>query len=306
MADPDIVRTLMAATVMDTKFLKGLRKVWRDDLSGDTWGWLGNECFRHLKEHGKAPGRDIQLAWATIPDPVLKRDMERFLAKLSNEWDDWEANNAYSVEALLKEAEKYFAQQLYLIKAAELEAAAEAGDIEAADEIVSEMKPPKLSMAVSIVLSENPNIIREAFEHKVQSLVGLGGAFQELVGEQVVKDSFVAFLGKEKVGKSWILQALAFSAAKARQNVMYCQCGDLSQRQQVSRFSIQLSGRSNRSKYNRTQLLPVPDCFLNQTNECNREERLCSVSVVDDLTFKPYPKLAAFDSKKGYIPCFRD
>lgn len=303
MDEENLTSALMSATITSTKFLKGLRSIWRPDLVGSAWLWIAEKSFAYLDEYGAAPGRNIQSIWASDShiDPETQKDLERLLNQISMDHESEEGTNP---DYLLKEAAKYFARELILRDVIQLEAAAEAGDLDRAEEIRQGMVPPKLISLTSIDLSENPDIIREAFERQPESLVNLGGALQDLVGTQLTRDSFVAFLGKEKVGKTWFLQAIAFAALKARRKVLFCQCGDLSLYQQIIRISTQLTGRSNRERYCGEQLLPVMDCYHNQDDSCENLDRPCSVGIIEDKDSKPYPTLTEFQHvEHDYIPC---
>jgi len=298
-----MVFRLMTATITSTKFLRGLKVLWRDDLAGSGWRWIADRCFQYLDKYGEAPNRNIEAIWESdgILDPEMREDLETVLSRLSVEW---EAGEEINPDLLLKAAEDHFARELYLTKAAEIEVAAEAGDLSRAREIADrELKPPTLLDIQLVNPADRPEDWKEAFEDESESLVKLGGAFQELVGSQIVRDSFTAFLGKEKVGKTWLLQAIAFAGVKAGSRVLFCQCGDLSMGQQLRRFGIQLTGRSDRERYNRPLLSPVPDCFHAQDGSCQRKERVGAGSVVKDASKKPYPELEEFGEQNGYEPC---
>lgn len=303
MSEPGIVRRLMVATIVDVKFLRGLRALWRDDLVGSTWRWLAGRCFNYLDRYGEAPGRNIEALWETeVLDPEVRGDLEEILAGLSEEWESGET--PLNADLLLQAAADHFARELYLTKAAELEGAAEAGDLARAREIADkELKPPTLEQVPLLNPSDCPEHWREAFSEEARPLVRLGGALQELVGVQVVRDSFVAFLGKEKVGKTWMLQGIAFAAVRAGSRVLFCQCGDLSMGQQLRRFGIQLTGRSDKPRYNVPLLSPVPDCYHAQSGECQRAERVGAGAVIRDGSKRPYPELEPFEGQNGYEPC---
>lgn len=301
MSEPGIVRQLMIATIVDTKFLKGMRSVWREELAGTTWRWVYSRCSKYLDEYGKSPGKNIQSIWASeITDPNISKDLDSILSELSEEYENLGDINS---DMLLKEARKYFALELLLKETAEIEAAAESGDIVRAEEILKSVRIPELETQTSIDISSNPDLIKEAFTRKPIPLVSLKGDFQSLVGNQITKDSFVAFVGKEKVGKTWILQSIAFAGVKAGSNVLFCQCGDLSLSQQIVRMSIQLTGRSNKPKYNRSIRMPVLDCQMNQDGTCERPERKSAGSIIEENS-KPYPKFFKFsDIPNEYTPC---
>lgn len=301
MSEPTIVRHLMSATVTDTKFLKGLKTLWVDSLVGPSWLWLASRCFEYLNQFGEAPGRNIEAIWAaeTSLDPETKEDLENLLSSLSEEW---ESGPKFKADHLLVEAERYFSRELYLQNAVELEAAAEAGDLELAKEIVGRSKPKQILQLSAVNPFEDRDGLAAVFQEKDKSLVNLGGAFQELVGSQIVPDSFVALLGKEKAGKTWILQSIVFAGLKVGTNVLFLQCGDLSPFQQRARLAVQMTGRNYKMKYNGHLLSPVPDCLRNQDGSCEKKSSE-GVSIITNYDSKPYPKLEKFEEAKEHEPC---
>jgi len=300
----NLIRRLMVATVVDTGFLQGLRPIWREDLVGPGWRWLSEKCFTYLDKHGEAPGRNIQLIWEAedFLDPEVRSSLETILSGLSEEWES--SGEPLASQLLLEMAQNHFAKELYLNKSLELEEAAEAGNLSRCKEIVEgELKPPSILSTTILDPSDHSDLWKQAFEEESRSLVKLGGAFQELVGSQITRDSFTAFLGKEKVGKTWLLQSIAFAGVKAGSRVLFCQCGDLSLQQQLRRIGIQLTGRNNRSRYNSNLLSPVLDCYRAQDGSCQRKERVGSGSIIRNKDQKPYPELEKFEDVNGYEPC---
>lgn len=310
-----LIRTLMAATIVDTRFLQGLKALWMPDLAGSSWGWIAEVAWAFMDRHHEAPGRNIQTIFeASRLDHETREDIEFVLSGLNAEWESGELETLNS-DHLLEEARRWFTRELYLREAARLEAAAEAGDLEAAREVLESIQPPQLPTVTAINPAHRPELLQHALEHQPEPLVRLGGALQELVGVQLTPDSFVAFLGREKVGKTWTLLAVALSALRAGTAVLFCQCGDLSLSQQLTRLAVQLTGRPNRDRYCGPMLLPVPDCELNQHGDCSRSQRESNGSLIDTENSSdessssgssrgPYPRLMPFSrAPLGYTPC---
>jgi len=301
MGNTDIVRRLMAATITDTKFLQGLKILWRDNLAGPDWQWLARECFSYLDSYGVAPGRNIELIWASAKvDDEARAELEDLLSGLS---DEYEREDKLNTEELLSEAERYFACEHYADLAAMLEAAADAGDLDKLKKLTQEDKPPTL---VRVSISNpftNPGAMAKALESKQKPLVDLGGALQEMLGDQILPDSLIGLGGYKKVGKTWFTQMIGFGGMRVGSNVLFVQCGDLSEAQQYLRWAIQISGLPSKEKYAKARLSPVIDCLLNQDDTCDRAERV-SVTGCIEAKGKPYPKFKRFeDIENDYKPC---
>lgn len=261
-----IVRRLVMATITDTKFLTGLRHIWRADLAGTDWAWIAHECFNHLDKYGVAPGRNIETIWAASAlNKELKSDLKGVLAGLS---EDYKYEEASDSDYLLQQALDYFTREALLTDMILVEEAAESGDLTLAVDLFNKIKIPALAVCEVQDYSDNPDRIREALQRQPKSLVRLGGQFQELVGSQITRDSLVAFLGPEKVGKTWLLQTIGFGGVKAGEGVAFFQCGDLSESQQIIRLATQITGLPHKDKYCGKQLSPVLDCKKKQAGDC--------------------------------------
>jgi len=298
----ELVLRMMAATVTDSIYLRGLRQLWDPSLVGPGWLWLAEECFKWLEEKGEAPGSNIELLWAAAPlDDEVREDLAGVLERVSDLLQGEAAMP--DTDTLLKMTSDYLELETILKRTIEVEAAAEANNLEQARELWETMKPKRIVEITAINPAKCREALAEAFQARSDSLVRLGGAFQEMIGELIVPDSFIVLLGGEKVGKTWLLQAIEFGAIKAGVNVLTFQCGDLSRSQKLARMSIQLTGRNIRGKYCGAQLAPVLDCRLNQANECTKPEREMNEGIVEEDS-KPYPKLMSF-GKVGewWKPC---
>lgn len=301
MSSTELVRRLMSATITDTRFLQGLRMIWRDSLVGPSWQWLARECFAYLDSYGVSPGRNIELIWASATlDPETRADLEGLLAGLSEEYEKGEQLNP---EELLKEAERYFTCEHYAELAVHIEAAAEAGDLEKLRELKEQDKPPTIIRVSATNPFTNPKGMAKGLEAKQKPLVQLGGALQEMLGDQVLPDSLIGLGGYKKVGKTWFTQMIGFGGMRAGSEVLFVQCGDLSEAQQYLRWAIQISGLPSKEKYSKARLSPVLDCLLNQDDTCDRAERV-SVTGCIEAKGKPYPKFKRFeDIENDYKPC---
>jgi hypothetical protein len=295
----------MIATITDTAFLKGLRILWRDELAAGAWAWMAGKCFKYLDQYGTAPGKNIQPIWESEDriEEELLQEIGNILASLSKQFEEGTAGG-FDPDFLLQEVEKHLQKEFYLTKAVDMEAAAEAGELDRCREIKEGMsRPPSMSVIDSSNPFSDEAAISKAFSSPTRSLVRMGGEVQEMVGSQIVPDSFVAFLGKEKSGKSWWMQSLVFSALKAGTNVLLYVVGDLSQPQLDMRLLIQLTGRNNKERYCQGMWSPVPDCLQNQTGECQKPERPSAGSVILK-EIRPYPVLMRpKDVDSSYSPC---
>ena len=299
-----LVRSLIIATITDTAFLRGLRYLWDPALVGTGWRWVGETCLKWLEEKGEAPGRNIELLWAGRPEDD-SGELEGLLEGLSEEF---EREDKLDTNALLEQAQFYFNQERLVQNSLLAGEAASAGELERSWELLEKARPAGLPTVTAIDPAKDPEALGEIFSQRSAPLVQLGGALQEMLGELVVRDSFIALLGNEKVGKSWVLQLLEFGALRAGSKVLSFQCGDLSRGQKLGRMTIQITGRNIKPKYCRPTLYPAADCKHNQSNKCSKAERPCGEGVVAGKEEGDrYPRLQPYaEAKEWYTPCWHE
>lgn len=300
--DSAIVRKLIIGTITNSGFLKGLREIWKPDLVGHGWLWVADQAFLFYDQYGRAPNKEIEFLWQKAEvDPDTRTDLEGLLSGLSKEYE--KEQDQASTEMLLDEAERYFAREQYLRTALEVEQLSEVGKLDDAYKLIREVPPPKIERVESLNFfsPESDELVKGAFQQQKEPLFTLGGDLGKELDDQFVPDSFIGYLGEEKAGKTYWLQAHLFAAIKSRRNVYYAACGDLSLSQQVIRFGIQLTGRNLKTRYNTGLVAPILDCYHNQDGSCDDAP---TNSLVILGKGKPYPNYVQFQEVEGdYEAC---
>lgn len=304
MSSQDTIRLIMKALATDKRFILGFRDLWQYAQNMPLYlTWLVNKATDFTEEHGKAPKRNLEMILASDSslDPEDRQELSSLFASLSDEWD---SEPPYDTDYLLGKASEYLELERYLDASAELEAAANARDIESARQVLDSLKKPTQSQILIVDPFQDDDLLERAFAEKDESLVELGGDLQQVMGRQLVRDSFVGILGKEKVGKTWFKQALLFGANRKGTNVLFCQLGDLSDTQQWLRFATQISGRNWKPWYNEEILSPICDCWRKQVGKCDKNPGDPIILPRAEEDKSPYPKLLPFtEVGEWYEPC---
>lgn len=294
-------RVATAAIVSDT-FLAGIRHLFRPEyVDGELLETVLGWCCRYYDEHSQAPGRSIQEVFAFERDrldPDLADDIARFLAKLSKEYEEEETLNAgYLLEQFSKKlrlaALRHMADQVRI--------AVDDDDLDEASRIVAAPAVATATTAREVEPFSDPEAVERAFLHQAQPLFTFPGALGRMLNEQLTPDSLVGLLGREKIGKTWMLMEFAMRALRAGQGVAFFQAGDLSMEQQVLRFNIRLAGASNRPEYCGKVLVPCLDCVHNQNDTCEMRQRAADFGVVEMVDDKPVR--LPYEEADGYVPC---
>ena len=93
------------------------------------------------------------------------------------------------------------------------------------------------------------DLLQDAFgREETEPLVDYGGELGELLNKAMLRDTLLAVMASDKMGKSMFLIDLAIRAAQARQRVAYFECGDMGRRQVLQRLGQRLTGLPRREQ----------------------------------------------------------
>jgi len=295
-------RRLATAAIVSTSFLRGIVSVYDESLvEGDLLRTVLRWCVEYLEKHGEAPGQSIQDIFTKHykrMDPDLAEDVGAFLEGLSREYEDGEPK--LNSEYLLKQAEDLFRARSLKRLTERIQIEVEDGELEEAEQALTEHRIIRLSSSSIVNPFDDPNAIRNAFEFQSNPLLSLPGALGKAINDQFCRDNLVGIMGREKIGKTWTLMEIAMRGLRAGLRVLFVQAGDMSKHQQIIRFGVRLAGRSNKVKYCGDVLLPVLDCWHNQTGECDESPN--DDGVVEDGTWED-PIYLSPEEAEGYQPC---
>jgi sulfur relay (sulfurtransferase) DsrC/TusE family protein len=135
--------------------------------------------------------------------------------------------------------------------------------------------------------------IEENFEATRTGILELPDALGELIGP-LDRSWLVTFTAPEKRGKSWWLLEMAFQAISQKRNVLFVSF-EMSERDIRDRLWKRLTAATSDGK--RKVNVPVLDCLLNQSGECEDENREGSYSLTDNAGEISKRKI------KVYQPC---
>lgn len=92
-------------------------------------------------------------------------------------------------------------------------------------------------------------LLQDAFTaEENEPLVSYGGALGELLDKAMLRDSLLAVMASDKMGKSMFLVDLTIRALQARRRVAYFECGDMGRRQMLQRMGQRLTGLPRREQ----------------------------------------------------------
>jgi hypothetical protein len=270
-------RAVLTAMVVSGPVLAQVAARWDGQLFSSPWanlvaGW----CVDHHRQYGVPPGKAITSIYAAWEESSDDRDssrlVDRFLASLSEEYESAQDINPAHVLDL---AGQYFNRVRLSRLADQLQGDLDTGQEDRALERLQGFARVQLGVGARLAPFNAPSDLLDVFEgHASEQVVTYPGALGRFFQGALERDSFIAFLGPEKSGKSLHLLDVAYRAMTQRRKVAYFEVGDMSERQVKRRL------------YSRAAMHPFrsPDgnwpCTLRMPTRVERpEEGLCPARV---------------------------
>ncbi len=234
-------------------------------------------CIDFFKQYDTAPQKEIESIYemkdkAGKIDPDLSEEIERFLTDLSKDYEEWEQfNEQYYIDLGLN----YFKKRSFISLSNQIKEAAEANDVEEAEKRYADFTKIQMQLDQSRNVLDDSGIddLKFSIINRPPYLFEMPGAVGRMIGP-IERETFIGLLGREKVGKTYHLMMFAIAAIKKGLNVAMIETGDLTQDQLDTRFYSYFSKKTARLNNVGKKFVPVMDCKLNQTGECEH-------SVVD-------------------------
>ena len=223
-----------------------------------------------------------------------------FLSSISNEYEE---DSKFNYQHLTDRTIQYFKKNNLMNLSGNIEKLSELGfeNIEEAEKLVIDFNRVDKTLVDGI----DPFLIdaeqmKNAFVNDSQPLFTYPGALGQMVNNLLCRDSFIAFLGPSKRGKTWYLLDMAMRALIKRRNVIFFQAGDMTEGQQLRRIGMYVCRKSYLPKHSGKILKPVLDCWKNQLGECSlsRSNR----GIIKNLETKELENFYDIDSN-DYSPC---
>jgi hypothetical protein len=302
--DASLERQIIMGMVVSDVYLKSIAPIYNADYLTATFSrTVANWCLEYLDKYGSAPSFHLEDIFnSRRRERAIEEDqaelIENFLSGLSEEY---ERKDKFNVEYLLDQTEKFFRQRELGFAMEDVKACLADGDLEEAELVIAKFKRVTRPVDQGIYALDNEPAILDAFVNKSEPLFRLKGAYGDMVSPHMIREGFVAFLGRAKVGKTWRLMDIADAAVEARCNVAMFQTGDLTQKEYIRRQSIHYAKISDDVRYCGVLHIPVLDCEINQhALECPRKG-------INGNTESVYTKEGVHD--KGligkHVPCTR-
>ena len=295
--DGNVERMVVAGCLGSRSIIAEIAPQWEPHLLPSRWAsMIVNWCIDHYKRYGSAPGRSIVNyvdQWAsTQSDREIVFAVEH---ALNNIWTEWETiKRDVSPDYVIDCAARLFNQHKLRALRDQLNVDLESGDVDGAMARVHDYRRVELGLGSGINLLEQVELMHGAFEQRSESLVTYPSALGTFFGPAFGRDCFVAFLGKEKIGKSYWLQDIAWRGMEQNRNVAYFEVGDMSQHQVLRRFATRALQRPLRkSRYYYPMTMEPVGPGNTEIPEMTRSTREEYDDISPQLAIDEFTRLAA-------------
>jgi hypothetical protein len=307
---------MLTGMIVSDSFLRQIEPIYKEELVETTYvrkvaGW----CMDYWRRYGSAPGEKVETLFKSHRRKNMEEDEATLIrAFLSNLSEQYEETDQFNVDYALDLAVEHFRAVNLQIMAEDVLADLSQNRTKEAEGRLVQFQSVQRPLITAINPYTDKEAVYEAFEEGAQPLFTLPGAAGQMMNEHLVREGFVAYMGREKIGKTWVLGEMEFRAHLARQNTVFFGVGDMSRKQMIRRRHNRLAGKSWLHKYCSPYLCPVLDCAGNQKNLCTNPERPCGVGLKIDTMppedpeeregwKKPKPEEIAAAAPAGYAPC---
>lgn len=269
-----IERDIIVGAILSDRFLTNLKQIYKSEyIQSKTAKKLINWCLKYYESYKEAPKKLIRQLYeknqAKMSDDEIEW-IDSILTFLSEEYEDGRLK--FNAEYLLDETEKYFMERSAKILAEQIESDLADGNIDSAIESIQNYKTIIKPSIIGVDPFNNDDLVRQAFDFSTEQLLNFPGILGKTINDQCIRDAFIAIMAPEKRGKSFWLMEFKFRALKDLCKIAFFQAGDMSELQQIRREYVWLASKSYKQKYCGEYLLPIVDCFKNQTGGCDQSE----------------------------------
>lgn len=241
--DGKVERAVLIDMIVNDSACGRIGSKWNGEMFRSSWANIvGKWCVEYHSRFGKAPGKKIQSiyeVWTSSDrhDTTQAKMVELLISSLSDEYQqrDEETNPEFSLGRAIKHFNEVKLRKLCQMIEGELSQ----GNIDSALGRVTDFSKIEFDSGNGVFLFQDIAAMESTFSKEmVEPLLQYPGGMGNFFAGQLSRDSFLAFMGPEKMGKSWWLLDLAWRAMTNRKRVAYFQIGDLSAQQIYERFMV--------------------------------------------------------------------
>jgi len=239
-------RSILIGMIIDSTVLGRISSKWERNMFKSRWAnIIANWCISFYRKYEDAPMNQIESlfeSWTSeTNDKELIKIIDKFLSSLSEEYEELqkESNSDYIIDV----AGDYFNRVKVERLIDSVQGDIDRGKVSKAINRTTSFNQIEMGVGQGINILQDAEAIKEAFEEKKIPLIKYPGDLGEFFKGTLERDSFISFMGPDKVGKSFWLIDIAYRAMLERKKVAFFEAGDMSQNQVMRRLMIRTVGR---------------------------------------------------------------
>lgn len=235
-------RQILIGMIVDKIVLGRIVSKYQPQMFKSKWANIISKwCLQYYQKYKKAPLKHIESLfenWAAQTKDKSTVDLvSKFLESLSEEYEELksESNSNYVIDI----AGHYFNQVKIERLMESVESDLTEGQSEKAHNRLVGYNKIEMGVGAGINVLQDKEAMQRAFNNdKKEILIKFPGALGKFFGNALERESFVSFLGKKGIGKSFWLQTMAWEGVLQRRRVAFFEAGDNSEDQVMRRLMI--------------------------------------------------------------------
>ncbi len=249
--DPSLSRMVLVGMLTSRSFLSCLVPRWQDyGLFASKWeNTLAQWAVEHFRRYDRAPKAEIQGYFAewceNNKDEDARRAMESVLVNLQHEYR--QLKEKLKPDHLLDIAAKLFNKNLVQKLADRLTSYSLNNEIDKAKEAINSYRGIEMGGESGFSVFSADADFEMALTQTTEPIIRYDDGLGNFFGESMYRGAFIGFMGRAKIGKSRVLQDLAWKAIHQGLNVAYFECGDSTKYELIRRYIKRMCGRPIRA-----------------------------------------------------------
>ncbi len=242
-------RFILTGMIVDLTVLGRISAKWKRDMFKSRWAnIIAKWCVSFYRKYQDVPMNQIESlfeSWASeTSDKETISLVEKFLDSLSEEYEDLqtESNSDYITDM----AGKYFNRVKVERLIDTIQGDVDRGKVTEAINHTTSFNQIEMGVGEGINILQDTEAIKEAFKAKGKALIKYPKNLKDLgkfFKGALERDAFIAFMGPDKVGKSFWLIDIAYRAMLQRRKVAFFEAGDSSKDQIMRRLMTRTAGQ---------------------------------------------------------------
>jgi len=273
-----IERKIVEALILSEEFTKKVLpyldpKILESDAARTITRW----CLNYWNEYAKPPRENIRTIFYSHLSKLSKDMAEWIETVLASIYASLASNEDPDLDYLIDQSIQYLRKRRIIFQMNKAAECLERNEIDKAESALWEGididAQSEFGIPIDPFSEDTFPKIQKAFAERADPLIRTPKALGKFWDREFYRGAFVALMGREKIGKTFMLIELAMNAIRTGSKVLFFQAGDMTEEQQLRRIAIWLARRSNEPWYCKGMWIPELDCWKNLTDMCDKQVR---------------------------------